>query len=152
MYESLTAKLLTVKINYETGVNITEQIFEALKNNEIRLLPGLTARQTECMQEITIGKEDLKKTVKNIIETSNVQTEEYKVQHILPLLTQIQKENILDLSRKTYELEVLLQRTLYRNQDMLDAIIRSTQTIVDTAVDYSENEYKESQIFLNEKF
>jgi len=152
VYESLTARLLTVKRNYQTGVNITEQIFEALKNNEIKLLPELTIQQTECMQEITSGKEELKETVKNIIKTYNVPADEYKVQHILPLFKQIQKENILDLSREIYELEVLLQRTLYRNQDMLDAIIRSTQTIVDTAVDYSENEYKESQIFLNEKF
>ena len=152
MYASLTARLLTVKRNYQTGVNITEQIFEALKNNEIKLLPGLTIQQTECMQEITSGKEELKETVKNIIETYNVQADEYKVQHILPLFTQVQKENILDLSREIYELEVFLQRILFRNQDMLDAIIRSTQTIVDTAVDYSENEYKESQIFLNEKF
>ncbi|MFP3725742.1 hypothetical protein U8V72_11125 [Priestia filamentosa] len=152
MYQRLIDCLGTVKSSYEKGVKITEEIFDSLKHNDIKSLPNLTKLQTDCMAEITKEKEALREFVRGVILKFNISTDEYKVQHIIHLFTQLQKEKILDMSREICEEEALLQKTLFRNQDMLSAMIRTTQTIVDTAIDYSEDEYNEGQLFLNEKF
>ncbi|MCU7667000.1 hypothetical protein [Bacillus thuringiensis] len=152
MYENLISSLSQVKSKYEEGIDVTEKIFDSLKMNDIKALPPLTTIQTECMSEIKIAKEKLKDTLKNIIMKHNIDTDDYRMHHVLYLFTQKQKEGIIDLSRLLHTLEVSLQRALYRNQDMLASIINSTQTVVEAAIDYSENEYSESQLFLNEKF
>lgn len=152
MYETLIGNLTTVKMEYEKGLNITESIFNSLKINDIKALPLLTKAQTECMLNITKEKEKLRDTVKGISHKYNINSKEYRIQHILHLFKQNQKENIIDLSRTIYKLELSLQRTLYRNQDLLNSIISSTQTVVEAAIDYNENEYSESQLFLDEKF
>lgn len=152
MYENLISSLSQVKSKYEEGIDVTEKIFDSLKMNDIKALPPLTTMQTECMSEIKVAKEKLKDTLKNIIMKHNIDTDDYRMHHVLYLFTQKQKEGIIDLSRLLHTLEVSLQRALYRNQDMLASIINSTQTVVEAAIDYSENEYSESQLFLNEKF
>lgn len=152
MYENLFSSLSQVKSKYEEGIEVTEKIFDSLKMNNIKALPPLTTTQTECMSEIKTSKENLRDTLKNIILKHKIDTEDYRIHHILYLFTQRQKEDVIDLSRLIHTLEVSLQRALYRNQDMLASIINSTQTVVEAAIDYSENEYSESQLFLNEKF
>lgn len=152
MYDTLVSKLCNIESSYKKGIEATENIFESLAVHDIRSLPKYTATQTECMANLKVLKEDLRQEVNKISKENGIDNDEMRLMNILKLFPQIKKESLIDLSRNTYELEIQLQKALYRNQEFLATIMSSTEALLETAIDYNENELSESHLFLDEKF
>lgn len=150
MFIQLFTHLKNIEQGYERSIEIADQIFDGIKANKINQLPELTKQQTVLMNELKQKKEELKKIISNTLENSNVK--EIRLQYILNLFEQKQKEEIVDKQKDIVKLEEKLKRNLTRNRYFLGATLSRKEAKIDAIIELNERENKENNIFLNKKY
>lgn len=149
VFELLISKLTTIEEGYVEANFVANEIFSALKTNKLRELPKLTKKQTDNMSTLKRNKDELKKHVEKLASSHGLDGN--RLQHIVVLFSQKQKENIIDLQRSIIKKEGDTNISLFRNQEFLAALMATTEAVVDSAIYLNEQKNKDGHMFLHKK-
>lgn len=150
LFDKLISNLKTIDEKYNDANNIANEIFNTLKIKKLKNLPELTNRQVENVIQLKKDKEILRKVVIDIAISHNIEGE--RIQHILPLFPQLEKEKIIDLQREIIKKEEESNRALFRNQEFLSVLMSTTEALVDAAIYLNEQNSKDNHMFFDKKF
>lgn len=150
MQGKLVARMRDVEGAYTKALEVADEIFDAIKNEETNKLRELTDIQNVRMESIEKSLVSLQKCVIDIANEKALK--ENRIQFILPFFDQMERENILDIQKKLIEGEGLLKNALIRNSQFLSVVLSVKEAKVDAIIQLNAQHNEESNIFLNEKF
>lgn len=150
MYLQLISSLENVEREYEHSLRVANDIFDLIKKDKILKLQDANLEQTLQMNKLKVSKEDLKECVTDIAKKEDIG--ECKIQKILHLFSQGDREKIIDKQKTLMSMEEGLRSALLRNGQFLSAVLSSKEARIDAFIQLNETQNKESNIFLNQKF
>lgn len=150
MFENILNRLESIDNGYSAAIDVADGIFNSVKKREFKELPNLTKFQTELLVALKSEKDKLRTEIEKIIMQKGLVG--HRLQVILPLFPQTQKEIILDLVKSLSRKEMDLEKSLFSNQQYLEALVSTQQAMVDSAITISNQDNQSNQFFLNKKF
>lgn len=149
VFEILIFKLTKIEDGYVEANFVANEIFSALKSSSLKELPNLTKKQMNNMKGLKDDKEELRKCVEEIASSRGLQGG--RLQHIVTIYSQTQKEKIIDLQKSIIKKEEDTNTSLFRNQEFLTTLMATTEAVVDSAIYLNEQKNKDGHMFLHKK-
>jgi hypothetical protein len=137
-----------VNICYEELITISENIFLLLKQRKFQALDIANREEINGVVKLQTELESLKEKVIKACEQRGDRTN--KLSSLLPLLNAEERGKLLACQTTAFNYEKKLKNNTKMNQCLVEAMMNSSQTIVDTWVHIAKEE-KQNNSFVNKK-
>jgi hypothetical protein len=134
---------------YQKAVTLSESVFIALKEKKFEELERLNKSEKENVENIECCLQELKHHIVAMAKKKNVV--EPKITSLLPYLSEEEKEKLLDVKQRAFHYEKRLKNNAEMNKCLAEAMMRCSETVVDTWVYMAKKEQKENA-FVNKKY
>lgn len=148
MYKMLNETLVSIYRCYASVYESGKQIYELLKERNLRELQPLHVEQLKTLEYLKELKLSLEKMLRTFCQEHHIQ--EIKIRSVVALFTEEERNNILALLGKIQESEENTKKILLQNQYYLEIMMKTTESMVDFISEMSMEKMHNSQLFMNE--
>lgn len=148
MYKMLHETLVSIYNCYASVYESGKQIYELLKERELREIQPLHVEQLKTLEQLKELKLSLEKMLRTFCQEHYIQ--EVKIRSVVTLFTEEERDNIIALLERIQQREESTKKTLLQNQYYLDIMMKTTESMVDFIAEMNMEKMHNSQLFMNE--
>ncbi|KHG62832.1 hypothetical protein [Bacillus anthracis] len=148
MYIQLYEKLVIIQKAYENIQALGEQIYENLKHKNVNAVQKLQVEQLQYIDGLKKLSSSFEEMVVQFCKEKGI--EPFRVSALFSHFSNEEIEKMEELQKNVAELEENVKMILLKNQYYLNALLKTTESIVDSVSEYNLERNNNSQIFMNE--
>lgn len=151
MIERIINRFESVEKEYEKVIQVTDSIFQVLKNRELKELDALNRKQLLYINDLEEQIQLLKEGIHEAC--SSFSLEEKKISSLSPYMNVEQKEKIMSSQKEIFQYEGKLSKNLRLNQQQIEIMMAPSEAIIEVYVEtMQEKDKTQSSVFVDKKF